>query len=81
MSGEDIEMEVSDLEEPEQMETGVRGLEQPVQVPVEVEREVDIREERKLTDFLQAGCGCSDSCWKNFDPSYLMRLHVLQLLN
>ena len=84
MSGDllgDNEMEVSDLEEPEQMETGVRWLEEPVQVPVEVEREVDIREERKLTDFLQAGCGCPDSCWKNFDPSYLRatRTSLLEL--
>ena len=37
---QDVEMEVSDLEgdEPEEMETGLRGLEEPV----EVEREVDI---------------------------------------
>ena len=74
MSGDlpgDMEMEVSGLEEPEDMEIGVRGLEEPVEVPVEVEREVDIREERKVADFLQAGCGCTDRCWKNFEPSYL----------
>uniref|UniRef100_A0A1X7TJS2 Uncharacterized protein n=1 Tax=Amphimedon queenslandica TaxID=400682 RepID=A0A1X7TJS2_AMPQE len=58
----DMEMEVSNPEEPEDMETaGVRGIQEQVLVPVEVEREVDIREERKVKDFLHAGCGCSDS--------------------
>uniref|UniRef100_A0A1X7TKK5 Uncharacterized protein n=1 Tax=Amphimedon queenslandica TaxID=400682 RepID=A0A1X7TKK5_AMPQE len=68
-----MEMEVSGLEfeEPENMETGVRGLEEPVEVPIEVEREMDLREERKVKDFLEAGCGCSDSCWKKFEPAYL----------
>uniref|UniRef100_A0A1X7UYZ9 Uncharacterized protein n=1 Tax=Amphimedon queenslandica TaxID=400682 RepID=A0A1X7UYZ9_AMPQE len=68
----DMEMEVSGLEEPEDMETaGVRGIKELVQVHVEVEKEVDMREERKVKDFLQAGYGCSDSCWKKFEPSYL----------
>uniref|UniRef100_A0A1X7VW97 Uncharacterized protein n=1 Tax=Amphimedon queenslandica TaxID=400682 RepID=A0A1X7VW97_AMPQE len=70
---EDMDMEVSGLEfeEPEDMETVVRDLEEPVEVPVELEREVDSRDERKVKDILQAGSGCSDSCWKNFQPAYL----------
>uniref|UniRef100_A0A1X7VBL4 Uncharacterized protein n=1 Tax=Amphimedon queenslandica TaxID=400682 RepID=A0A1X7VBL4_AMPQE len=69
----DMEMEVSGLEfeEPEDMETGVRGLEEPVEVPIKVKREVDLSEERKVKDFLLAGCGCCDSCWKKFEPAYL----------
>uniref|UniRef100_A0A1X7SQP5 Uncharacterized protein n=1 Tax=Amphimedon queenslandica TaxID=400682 RepID=A0A1X7SQP5_AMPQE len=64
MTYQETEMDVSGLQKPEDMETGVRGILEPVQVPVLVERDVDIMEERKVKDFLQAGCGCSDTCWK-----------------
>uniref|UniRef100_A0A1X7U6P0 Uncharacterized protein n=1 Tax=Amphimedon queenslandica TaxID=400682 RepID=A0A1X7U6P0_AMPQE len=49
----DMEMEVSrvEFEEPEDMKTKVSGLEEPVEVPIEVEREVDLSEGKSKTSF------------------------------
>ena len=80
---QDVEMEVSGLEgeEPEEMETGLRGLEKPVEVPVEVEREVDIREESKVTDFLRLVVVALTVAGKSLNPAYLRatRTSLLEL--
>ena len=48
---------------------------------VDVEREIDQTEERRLDSFLEIGCGCSPMCWKKFDPNYLRatRTNLLEL--
>ena len=48
---------------------------------VDVEREIDQTEERRLDSFLEIGCGCSQMCWKKFDPNYLRatRTNLLEL--
>ena len=81
---EDIHIEVKDdvatQQRERQEEHEATGVQQRT-AGVDVEREIDLIEERRLDSFFEIGCGCSQMCCKKFDPNYIRatRTNLLQL--